>query len=455
MSTLSTTSFNDAVFTAPPGQNVLGPSNTLQVGDSLTDTGTNGTLNYTAVASLLGNPALAAGVTMNGIVNANILNTSAGVAGFSGNITGLTTANMQAGSNGNVLLGLASAGLNTALANIGISADSNFTAWIAAAALSGAANSVNVNLHGNDSSLDLLVTGGGDNGYETATISSADGNNIFDFDVNFTSLNRINVVGDRNLTMGAGSTALNLANLAIFDGSAATGILDITFNGAGDVIVDGGSNNDLLTFPAGNGAGAVTVRGNAGDDTITFLTNGGGTTTFTANDNVDGGAGVNLLVLEADTGEILVAGDTPATHIVNIQTIRHVQNGGVTSGTITANMANSGSATVLDLAGQYGGNDVSVTNLITAKSVLFSGDNIDDLTLDATSLLGQVNLTMAQTATGGTQNINDLHVTVGNLLNLTSAGNATTNLIDDVTDVNANVSIFGAHSLNFGFLAES
>ena len=78
------------MFTAPPGQNVLGPSNTLQVGDNLTDTGTNGTLNYTAVASLLGNPALAAGVTMNGIANANILNTSAGVAGFSGNITGLT-----------------------------------------------------------------------------------------------------------------------------------------------------------------------------------------------------------------------------------------------------------------------------------------------------------------------------------------------------------------------------
>ena len=175
------------------------------------------------------------------------------------------------------------------------------------------------------SSLDLLVTGGGNNGYETAIISSADGANIFDFDVNYTSLSRINVVGSQNLTMGAGSTALDLANLAIFDGTAASGILDITFNGAGDVTVDGGSNNDLLTFPAGNGAGAVTVRGNGGDDTITFLTNAAGPTTFTANDNVDGGTGINLLVLEADTGQILVAGDTPATHIVNIQTIRHVQ----------------------------------------------------------------------------------------------------------------------------------
>ena len=98
---------------------------------------------------------------------------------------------------------MASAGLNTALANIGISADSNFTAWIAAAALAGATNSVNVNLHGNNSSLDLLVTGGGNNGYETAIISSADGANIFDFDVNYTSLATINVIGSQNLTMGA------------------------------------------------------------------------------------------------------------------------------------------------------------------------------------------------------------------------------------------------------------
>ena len=85
---------------------------------------------------------------------------------------------------------------------------------------------------------------------------------------------------------------------------------------------------------------------------------------------------------------------------------------------------------------------MTVTNLVTAKSVLFTGDNIDDFTLDATSLLGQVNLTMAQTATGGTQKIDDLHVTVGNLLNLTSSGDpTTTNLINDVSDVNANVAI--------------
>ena len=145
---------------------------------------------------------------MNGIANANILNTSAGVAGFSGNITGLTTANVVEGSKGNVLLGLASAGLNTALANIGTSAGSNLTAWIVAAALSAADNSVNVNLHGNNlygsSSLDLLVTGGENNGYETAIIRIADGPNIFDMDVNYTSLVTINVRGQPGADHGHG-----------------------------------------------------------------------------------------------------------------------------------------------------------------------------------------------------------------------------------------------------------
>ena len=311
---------------------------------------------------------------------------------------------------------------------------SNVTAWVAAAALAGTTNSVNVNLHGNNSSLDLLVTGGGANGYETAIISSADGANIFDFDVNYTSLARINVVGSQALTMTAASTALNIANLHNFDGSAATGPLTITFGGTGNVTADGGSNNDHFTFPATDSV--ITSHGNAGDDIFEFLTTNGGATTFNNLDLVDGGTGVNRLILEADNGQLLGAG--VGAKILNIQTIQHNSIGG-TNGTILADMGQSGSATVLQLNGDYNGNDVNVSNLVTAKSVLFTGDDINDFTLDAASLLGQVNLTLAQTATGGTQNIDALHVTVGNLLNLTSAGNATTNLITDVSDVNANV----------------
>jgi hypothetical protein len=442
----------NGVFTAPPGVAPFGgPSNTLQAGDNLVSTVGDATLNVTMQApGIAGNPALANTVTMTGVATANITNASFGLGGFSGPITGLTTLNMQAGTNGNVLVGLASQGLNTALQTVGVFANSNLTAWVAAAALAGATNAVTVNVNSSlASSLDLNVTGGGANGYETATINSqqdAPGQtNPFEFDVNHTSLATINATGPANLTMTPASSALNLATLVTFNGTAATGMLDISFPGAGDVVVDGGSNNDTFTFPAGNAAGAVTVRGNAGNDTFVFLTTNGGGTTFNANDSADGGAGNNRLRLQVDTGVILAGGT-----ILNIQVIEHFANG-VVNGALSADMSLSGSATVLELAADYDGNDVAITNLVTAKSILFTGDNIDDMDLDATSLLGTVTLTMAQTATGGTQNINDLDVVVGNQLNLTSAGNAATNLIQNVAGVDANVLISGPHNLLFGF----
>ena len=58
---------------------------------------------------------------MNGVGEADITNNSFfGMAGFTGNITGLTTAVLEAGSVGGVQLGLDTQGLNTALANVTI-----------------------------------------------------------------------------------------------------------------------------------------------------------------------------------------------------------------------------------------------------------------------------------------------------------------------------------------------
>ena len=58
-----------------------------------TRSGGDGTLNYTAVNSLfLANGPFATAVTMNGVSTANITSaTTFATAGFSGNITGLTT----------------------------------------------------------------------------------------------------------------------------------------------------------------------------------------------------------------------------------------------------------------------------------------------------------------------------------------------------------------------------
>jgi hypothetical protein len=130
-----------AVFSAPPGANVLGASNTLNAGDDLVATGAalgNSTLNWTAVDSPTGNPADAVGVTMNGVGAAVVTVLTGGGASVSGTITGLTTATLAAGSVGDLALGDFGIGLNTALTTVNINASQDFTAVMTAAALAAA-----------------------------------------------------------------------------------------------------------------------------------------------------------------------------------------------------------------------------------------------------------------------------------------------------------------------------
>ena len=74
-------------------------ANTLNIGDDLETKGAAigaTTLNYTAVSGgVFGvNPPLVTDLTMNGVNAAVITNVSGAVAGFSGNITGLTSATL-------------------------------------------------------------------------------------------------------------------------------------------------------------------------------------------------------------------------------------------------------------------------------------------------------------------------------------------------------------------------
>ena len=103
------------------------------------------------------------------------------------------------------------------------------------------------------------------------------------------------------------------------------------------------------------------------------------------NDTVDGGAGTNRLSLQADTRSAPGGWrrckdprkhrDDPARLGRHYERHHHCGHGPIGIGDRARPSTQ-----------QYGGNDVTVTNLVTAKSVLFTGDNIDDLTLDATSL---------------------------------------------------------------------
>ena len=340
--------------------------------------------------------------------------------------------NLLAAQQGDVQVGQAGQGLNTALETVDIASNDGFTfeAWIASAAFAGG-EAIDINLHAvTDQEVDLNVTQGADF-YETVNVHSLDDANELELNSNADTIATINADGDQDLTI-FGDT-FDVANLELFDGSAATGNLTVgDFFGTGDVTALGGSGDDQFFFFTD---GAVDVQGNDGDDIFTFFTDFGDPTTFTADDSADGGAGENLLQLESYNGALLGVG--VAASILNIQTIQHVTFDDVpVSGDLTVDMSEAGSATTLDLAGVYNNAafDVVVTNIANTDTIVYSGVGLGNATapanmLDLTpaSAIGVINLQMAAadvpfglgaTDVGGDHVIGDFAVHGGSLLNI-------------------------------------
>ena len=250
-----------AVFNAPPGSNALGVSNTLNAGDDLLATGLaagNSTLNFTAVPNAsFGNAPLAVGVTMTGVSAAVITNLSGAKAGFSGTITGLTAATLTAGSTGEVDLGVAGNGLNTALTNVTVNASQNFVAIMTPTALAGAPTGT-VTLNGPVNTLVALhVDGGATTGYSALTVNSAGPggatSNVLNLDTGTaTNTATITAAGAEFLTISG--SALNIDNLHTFTGNGTTpdtGGLDVIFNetaAGGHVAATGGSGVNTFEF---------------------------------------------------------------------------------------------------------------------------------------------------------------------------------------------------------------
>jgi hypothetical protein len=447
-----------ATFVAAPGTNVLGASNTLNAGDDLEATGAalgNSTLNYTAVASANGNPPVAVGVTMNGVSTAVITNLHAAVAGFSGTITGLTTATEGAGSVGNVRFGTAANALNTALTTVNVNAGHDLTAFMTAAALA-AAPTATVNVNGGavgiGAGADLEVVGS-TIGYASLTVNSAGPGgtttNALTLDTNATNTATITVAGAEAINILAGSTALNIDNLH-------------TFTGAGTTPDTGGIT---AFFANDDGLGHVAVTGGSGVNTFEFGAGPGGVASFNATSaattsTVDGGTGAtNTLIIDATNGAILLPG--VGANITHIATIEHNGDQGAP---LTADLSQMGSATTFDLIGAYD-NTITVSNITSAQTVEFSGTSpgAADLVLEhAAPAAGQVfNLELSQNlpdGPGGTLDLAALTVALPPALpagsvqtvNLHSMGNADNNEITDVSGVAANITVDGATHLTFG-----
>ena len=365
---------------------------------------------------------------MNGINALNITNSSTGTAGFSGNITGLTTVVAATATPGShIVLGAAGLGLNTALTDITLNsnfgAGAGFTAWMTAAALGGTTDAATVHLPGVTATAHLNVTTGG-NGYESLTVDSGGigSPNVLHLDTNATSTATIIATGAQNLTIDG--TALNIANLHTFTGTAATGSLDVFFNGAGHVAATGGSADDTFNFASVAGAG-----------------------TFSGS-SVDGMGGTNnTLVIQADHGAILVATDGP--NITNIATVVNDTDAGGATGALSADLTGLNPATIFDLNGAYNTQAISVTDITDAQTVEFSGSG-GILTLAHTTPLeldAQINLQISGGAT-----LTEL-IVGPNLASLNVHSTDGGGTITNVSNVHDSVNLEGGSFLTFGSAA--
>jgi hypothetical protein len=447
-----------SAFTALPGLNSIGLSNTLNSGDNLQATGAaagDSTLNYTAVDAAGGaNIPLAGGVTMNGVSTASITDNAIAAAGFSGSITGLTTVTLTSlGTPGGIVdLGTVGPGLNTALTTVNINAAQILTADMTAAALAAAPSAtINVNggLPGSNVGLNAV---GSTVGYSSLTINSAGPggatSNTLGLFTNATNTATITVTGAEALILSG--TALNIDHLHTFNANSST---------APDTPDTGGVT---ATFTNADGLGHVAVTGGTGVNTFIFDETAAGTASFNATSpattsTVNGGTGAtNTLGIQADHGAILLPG--VGANITGIATIEHTTGALGQTGALTADLNQMGSATIFDLAGAYTAFTTAVSNITSTQTVEYSGTSTPGGDLDlfaappvtATSV---INFEMNAAAPEAALTLNQLDVLAGlKAVDIDSTGLATANIITNVANIADNINVTGATHLTLGAL---
>ena len=314
------TAANNASFSAPLGQNsVFGiPQNTLNTGDIITDTGTNGTLNATLTNSGFGGGGTTILASISGVTTYNLTNLNTGGGGGAivldgTNLTGVTTINDVGSSIGtHTVVGGNGNALTSAVTTIGIS---NTTSTLLvneqAAVLAGSNDAVTINANNVGMINDSAVVGIGDfaaNGVENWTVNSAGAAGHTNYlDITTHSNGLVSTASTLTVT-GAGAIELGSTNTAYFqslktiDATAASGGVTITghtVNNDDSGLLDGntaltsakfGAGPDLLdvsSFTAGE-FGALTADGGAGTNTIVLsdaILTGATATTFATTTN--------------------------------------------------------------------------------------------------------------------------------------------------------------------------
>ena len=234
-------------------------NNTLNTGDFLLTTGAAvgaTTLNYTASPNgVAANPPFALGVKLDGVNKAVISNQAAAiVAGFQGDVTGLTKVDDTASVFG-VKLGGLGQGLNTALTDVNISAyggpNSNATpvfSGIIAASKGSATNAINIGITGplgattKGGADSLLFTNDGAPGtvgspnlsYGTWAITTASAVDLQLQQGGIGAATALKLSGAGNIAVGQDAIG-NWQNVKDIDASGSTGTVIVTVATAGNV----------------------------------------------------------------------------------------------------------------------------------------------------------------------------------------------------------------------------
>ncbi len=396
----------------------VGQSSTLP-NASISLSGSSNVLTATLLGTTTAVSPTVRGIQTWNLTNADPTRSTATINGT--NISGLATLNDD-NSTGAIILGTTSAPLQSALTNVTIAnpgtAGESLTLTIAAAALSGNNDTLNINLvapvGANSNGGEAIGVGpdSGGNGYETYAITTT-GTNVLTLSPDPTgvfsstaySANTITIGGTGRLILlgSSNSSLVNWSHLKIFDASA----------NSGGVIVVGPATSIINGVPVGSvttAAQLTTIKGGTGNDTFD-LSNLSNATQVNAITTLDGGAGTNGIYLNSG----VVEGITALTTMVNFQKIVDV-NPGSSGGVI--NWSNMGaSATTLVYFGSVQSAPVTINNAPT-------GFTLDEETNGSPQSI---------TINGPNGTADTLNILLGSTTSANSSGGLTINKFETIT----------------------
>ena len=385
-------SFNGALFFNAPTGTFL---QTLTTGDNLTATGTGASMTA-------GLNTAATAVTTTGIARMELANAfgAAALTGLGTGITGVTTlSNVASTTAGLLTVGAAAGGgLKTALTTMNVTNGSTTvggtSALIAAAALTGTADALAINVTGafGTAAAPLQMAFGTDgtagtvaavqNSYETVNLSTTAVTGVNLGGVGLAqSTTTLNITG-AGLTTVLGGATDNFSKLTTINASTQTGGVTITGAVVGGTGLLNNTTNVLTSFKGGTGVDSLDISNFTAAQVQAFTAT-----------NLDGGLGRDTLILGAAAAQTTTALNATGFEIISLA--------GATSGTYDISKLGTGVDSIAFASATAATAALAVTNATNGFTVTGTGGFLNtNPTLNITGPTGTADaltLTLADT----------------------------------------------------------